>query len=248
MLNHSLNHSLDRDRIGVHAPAPRLPRPAPGLGLADECQRQRILIVEENELIQAGLRAVLDEAAWVAQCLVARGDEEAMTIARRCQPQLILVSTSLPDGSGPSLCRAITAAIPYAKVVLLSGDGRVPAALASSLGAVAALSKQMSSGALVGTLKHIADGARVFPKVVVSRPARQLSQRETDVLQHVASGLSNREVAEQLNLSRHTVKQHTSAVYRKLGVRNRAEAAGRALELGLLAWHGLPADARQAVG
>lgn len=203
--------------------------------------------MEENELIQAGLRAVLGEATWVAQCLVAHGAEDAMQIARRARPQLILVSTSLPDGSGPSLCREMTAAMPYAKVVLLSGEGRVPAALAASLGAVAALSKQMSSGALVATLKHIADGARVFPKVAVTRPEKQLSQRESDVLQHLVTGLSNREVAEQLNLSRHTVKQHTSAVYRKLGVRNRAEAAGRALELGLLAWHGLPAHARQAV-
>ena len=59
--------------------------------------------------------------------------------------------------------------------------------------------------------------------------------RELDVLQHLASGLSNPEVAASLNLSRHTVKQHTSAVYRKLGVRNRAQAASRAQELGLVA-------------
>jgi ATP/maltotriose-dependent transcriptional regulator MalT len=63
----------------------------------------------------------------------------------------------------------------------------------------------------------------------------QLSTRERAVLQQVASGLSNREVGASLHLSRHTVKQHTSAVYRKLGVRNRAEAASRARELGLLA-------------
>jgi two-component system response regulator DesR len=62
----------------------------------------------------------------------------------------------------------------------------------------------------------------------------RLSPRELDVLQQVSSGLSNPEVANLLNLSRHTVKQHTSAVYRKLGVRNRAQAASRAQELGLL--------------
>jgi len=55
------------------------------------------------------------------------------------------------------------------------------------------------------------------------------------VLQHLAAGLSNPEVAQQLNLSRHTVKQHTSVVYRKLGVKNRAQAASRAQELGLVA-------------
>ena len=74
----------------------------------------------------------------------------------------------------------------------------------------------------------------MFPKSA-GAPVLQLSRRELDVLRHVASGLSNPETASTLNLSRHTVKQHTSAVYRKLGVRNRAEAANRARELGLLA-------------
>jgi two-component system response regulator DesR len=62
-----------------------------------------------------------------------------------------------------------------------------------------------------------------------------LTARERDVLVHLARGLSNPEVASALNLSRHTVKQHTSAVYKKLGVRNRAEAASRAQRLGLAA-------------
>ncbi|MEU5060162.1 MULTISPECIES: LuxR C-terminal-related transcriptional regulator [unclassified Streptomyces] len=99
--------------------------------------------------------------------------------------------------------------MPYVKVVLLSGEGRMSAALAS------------------------AHGARVFPKD--ERPAAmRLSKRELDVLQHLVLGLSNPEVAAVLNLSRHTVKQHTAAVCRKLGVRNRAQAASRAQELGLV--------------
>jgi ATP/maltotriose-dependent transcriptional regulator MalT len=81
----------------------------------------------------------------------------------------------------------------------------------------------------------VAEGGRVFPKGQAA-PRVKLSKRELDVLHHLAAGLSNPETAATLNLSRHTIKQHTSSVYRKLRVRNRAEAASRAQELGLLGW------------
>jgi two-component system response regulator DesR len=115
------------------------------------------------------------------------------------------------------------------------GDGRIPAALAASLGAVGALSKNLTPGAIQLAVKHVAEGGRVFPKGQAA-PAVKLSRRELDVLRHLAAGMSNPETAASLQLSRHTIKQHTSSVYRKLGVRNRAEAACRAQELGLLGW------------
>lgn len=201
----------------------------------DGCRPQRVLVVDELELMQAGLRSVLASAPWVHGCLVAGSAEIALQMVRRYQPQLVLVSTSLGGRSGPELCRTLRERMPHIKVVLMSGDGQVSAALAASLGAVAALSKNMTRGALLMALKRVADGARVFPKVSASSEVK-LSRRELDVLQHLASGLSNPETAATLNLSRHTVKQHTSAVYRKLGVRNRAEAASRAQALGLIAW------------
>jgi DNA-binding NarL/FixJ family response regulator len=121
----------------------------------------------------------------------------------------------------------------------MSGEGRVSAALAILHGAVGSLSKQMPRAAIDMALHRIAEGGRVFPKDTGPSPV-QLSPRELDILQHVATGMSNPEVADALNLSRHTVKQHTSAVYRKLGVRNRAQAASRAQELGLLVASGKP--------
>jgi ATP/maltotriose-dependent transcriptional regulator MalT len=73
----------------------------------------------------------------------------------------------------------------------------------------------------------------VFPREEAVE-AEQLSRRELDVLEHLVQGYSNPEVAQVLHLSRHTVKQHTCAVYRKLAVRNRAEAAAKARQLGLV--------------
>jgi DNA-binding NarL/FixJ family response regulator len=199
----------------------------------DACRPQRVLVVEESELLQIGLRSLLVDAPWVASCLLASDAEEAVRVARRHQPQLVLVSASLGGRSGAELCRFLTEHMPYMRIVLMSGEGRVPGALAASLGAAGALSKHMPRGAILAALKRVVDGARVFPKAVAS-PQVQLSRRELDVLQHLALGLSNPETAVRLNLSRHTVKQHTSAVYRKLGVRNRAAAASLAQELGLV--------------
>jgi two-component system response regulator DesR len=200
----------------------------------DRCQLQRVLVVDEYELVQAGLRAVLVNEPWVASCLVASSAEMAWQVARRHHPQLVLVSTSLGGRSGLELCRAFKERMPYVRVVLMSGEGRVSAALASLHGAVAFLPKQMPTAVIAAAVKRVAEGARVFPKDSVPT-AVPLSKRELDGLQHLTSGLSNPEVAASLNLSRHTVKQHTSAVYRKLGVRNRAQAASRAQELGLVA-------------
>lgn len=210
----------------------------------DGCRPQRVLIVDELELMQAGLRSVMASAPWVQTCLAAGSAEVAMQMVRRYQPQLVLVSTSLGGRSGPELCRSLRERMPHIKVVLMSGEGQVSAALATSLGAVAALSKNMTRGALLMATKRVAEGGRVFPKATGSSDVK-LSKRELDVLQHLASGLSNPETAVTLNLSRHTVKQHTSAVYRKLGVRNRAEAASRAQALGLIVWGGAtPAESR----
>ncbi|GAB3857727.1 response regulator transcription factor [Nocardioides maradonensis] len=211
------------------------PEPTVARSWNDDIRPQRVLVVEEHPLLIAGLRAVLNDAPWVESCLMAGTAEAALQIARRHYPQLVLVSASLGGRSGPDLCRTLRELMPHVKVVLMFGDGRIPAALASSLGAVGALSKNLTPGAIQLAVKHVAEGGKVFPKGEAT-PAVKLSRRELDVLRLLASGLSNPETAESLQLSRHTIKQHTSSVYRKLGVRNRAEAASRAQELGLLGW------------
>jgi two-component system response regulator DesR len=76
-------------------------------------------------------------------------------------------------------------------------------------------------------------GMTMFPPKV-QQPAPLLSEREREVLDLIAAGSTNREIAEQLYLSPHTVKEHTSALYRKLRARNRAEAVQRAQRIGLL--------------
>ncbi len=200
----------------------------------DRCRPQRVLVVDEQELIQAGLRAVLSREGWVERCYGASSTEEAWSIALRHHPQLIVLSMSVGGTSGLELCRQFRARLPYAKVVLMSGEGWVAAALATANGAVGFLPKQTAVAGIVQALRQVAEGARVFPKEKTEADSVHLSKRELDVLQLIVAGMTNPEVAALLNLSRHTVKQHSSVVYRKLGVRNRAQAASRAQELGLV--------------
>lgn len=206
----------------------------PGTPLLDHLVPLRVLVVDEHPLLGAGVRAVLSGQPWVATCLVAASAAAAWQVAQRRRPQLVLISASLAGRSGFTLCRTLAERMPEIKVVLMSEEAPLSAALAVKHGAVASLPKLMPSEAMVDAIRRVAEGGRAFPKPPTASATR-LSKRELDVLQHVASGLSNPEVATRLNLSRWTVKQHASAVYRKLGVRNRAEAASRAQQLGLIA-------------
>jgi DNA-binding NarL/FixJ family response regulator len=200
----------------------------------DRCQAQQVLVVDENELVLAGLRAVLSAQEWVESCLTAGSAETAWQVARRQNPQVVLVSTSLGGNSALELCRTFKERMPHIRIVLMTGEGRLSTASAQMHGAVATFPKHMPAASILTTIRRVADGARVFAKDTTSTLPERLSQRELSVLQHLAMGLSNLEVAEALCLSRWTVKQHTSSVYRKLGVRNRAGAASRAQHLGLL--------------
>ena len=95
------------------------------------------------------------------------------------------------------------------------------------------MSKDLDARDVVAAVRMVGLGMTMFPRKS-EQPAPLLTEREREVLDLVAAGSTNREIAEQLFLSPHTVKEHTSALYRKLGARNRAEAVQLAQRIGLL--------------
>lgn len=198
-------------------------------------RRYRILVVDDHELVQTGLRAMLGDEYWVANCLSASSAEIAIQVARRTMPHIIILATSVGGRPGLEVCRELRGRMPHVRVVLMSSEGRIPTSLAQSCGAVGFIPKGLPAAAIVSAVRQVAEGKRAFPKADAIADNVALSQREREVLQLLVTGLSNPEVAALLHLSRHTVKQHTSTVYRKLNVRNRAQAASRAQELGLVA-------------
>ncbi len=194
----------------------------------------RLLVVDDHDVVGWGLRLTLGELPWVAECAVARTGEEALALARRVRPQVALVDLLLGRESGAEVCERLRRASPGTRVLLLSGAGSISVAAARAVGASGFVPKSWSAADIARAVGLVALGREVFEADTPEAPEVVLSGREGDVLRLVAAGRTNREIASELFLSPHTVKEHTSALYRKLGVRNRTEAVQRAQRLGLL--------------
>jgi two-component system response regulator DesR len=139
----------------------------------------------------------------------------------------------LSEESGADVCEAIRGASPSTRVLFISGAGRMSPAAARAAGASGFVSKDLEARDVVAAVRMVGLGMTMFPPKA-SQPAPPLTEREREVLEAIAAGSTNREIAQRLYLSPHTVKEHTSALYRKLGARNRAEAVQRAQRIGLL--------------
>jgi len=196
-------------------------------------RRLRVLVVDDHEVVHWGLRFMLGEQPWVERCLSARNGAEAMSLTNRFGPHIALVDLFVGQESGAEICERIRAASPSTNVLLISGAGRISPNAARAAGAAGFISKDWPAADIAGAVRMVGLGMTVFrPNEAPTGPP--LSDREREVLDLIASGGTNREIAERLYLSPHTVKEHTSALYRKLSVRNRAEAVQKAQRLGLI--------------
>jgi two-component system response regulator DesR len=197
-------------------------------------RRLRVLVVDDHDVVHWGFRVLLGEQPWVERCLAARTGAEALALTRTFDPHVALVDLFLSDESGAELCASIRKSSPSTRVLLISGAGRMSPAAARAAGASGFVSKDLEAAEIAAAVRMVGLGMTMFaPKA--EQPAPLLTEREREVLDLIAAGSTNREIAERLYLSPHTVKEHTSALYRKLRARNRAEAVQRAQRIGLLA-------------
>jgi DNA-binding NarL/FixJ family response regulator len=210
--------------------------------VADE--RIRILLVEDHALVRSAIRQALD-APDVEIVGEARNAEEALELAPRVRPDLLLLDIDLPGMSGIEAVRELAPRLPETKVVMLTvSTDRRDLLEAMRHGAAGYLTKDLTGDALLRAVRGVPRGdlamSRKHAALVVEHlqrgggtgPASNevsglLSSREHDVLRLLAEGLTDREIAGALAISPRTVESHVSSVLRKLGVRNRAEAAQR---------------------
>jgi DNA-binding NarL/FixJ family response regulator len=195
-------------------------------------RRLRVLVVDDHDVVHWGFRLLLAGQPWVERCLAARTAQEALAIAARLAPDVALVDLFLSGQSGAELSRALREVSPATRVLLISGAGRMAPAAARAAGASGFVAKDQGAAEVLAAVRAVAAGRQAFPAGGERGPA--LTEREREVLGLIAAGATNREIAQALYLSPHTVKEHTSALYRKLGARNRAEAVRRAQRTGLL--------------
>jgi two-component system response regulator DesR len=194
--------------------------------MAAPARQLRVLVVDDHDVVQWGFRLLLERQSWVERCLAASTGAEAVETCRRVRPEVALVDMLLGAESGAEVCEEIRAVSPTTRVLLISPF------VARSAGASGFISKEWSAVDVVKAVRMVSLGTEVFADhTALDSP---LSEREQEVLSLIATGSTNKEIAAHLHLSPHTVKEHTSAIYRKLGVRNRAEATRQAQRLKIL--------------
>jgi DNA-binding NarL/FixJ family response regulator len=194
-------------------------------------KRLRVLVVDDHDVVHWGFRLMLGQMPWVERCLSARTGAEALAVCRRYEPHVALVDLFLGSESGPEICERLRAEAPAPRVLLMSGAGGISPRAARAAGAAGFISKDWPAPEIAKLVRMVGDGQEVFRDT--GRQTPTLTDREGEILALIAGGATNREIAAALFLSPHTVKEHTSTLYRKLGARNRAEAVQRAQRLGL---------------
>ena len=203
----------------------------------------RIVLVDDHPLFREGVAYTL--AAQADLCVVAQGEnaDEAVRLAERHAPDVLLLDLNIPGGGGIEAARAVVAAVPATRVIMLTASvDEDDLAAAMAAGARGYILKGVAARELVSIIRQVHAGeGYVAPALAASLlaglgggrrpsaappdPLAALTERERQILDQVAAGLSNKEVAAQLHLSEKTVKHYMTIIMEKLGVRNRVEAA-----------------------
>jgi len=198
----------------------------------------RILLADDHPLFREGVAASLVASAEFAVIAQASSGEEAVELARNLRPDLVLLDVSMPGMGGIAAAGAIAAALPEARIMMLT-MAETPESLMAALkaGAHGYVLKGVSASELRAIVARVAAGeAYVTPALAAemltefSRPRapdsfESLTSREAEVLELLSQGMTNRAIGEQLHLAEKTVKHYMTVILQKLQVRSRTEAA-----------------------
>src|SRR6187551_236358 len=214
-------------------------RSSSGAGSAD--RPLRLLVVDDHEVVRQGLVAMLSRRPNFQVVAEAGTVAEAIEMARRFQPDLVIMDVRLPDGSGIEACREIRAEMPQTRVVILTSYPDEEAVFSAIVaGASGYLLKQVRGRDLVAALESVARGESLLDPAVTEKVLErvrriatggatdelaQLTSQEQKILLLVAEGKTNKEIAAEVFLSDKTVKNYVSSILSKLNLQRRAQAA-----------------------
>lgn len=200
----------------------------------------RILSVDDHPMLRQGLAAVLVRETDMVVVAEASNGREAIEQYRQHCPDITIMDLQMPVMNGVDAILAIRREFPDARIIVLTtyeGDARAVSALKA--GASGYLLKNMVRKELVETIRSVQAGKKRIPPEIAVEIAEhqaddQLSEREIDVLQEVAAGNGNKQVAQHLNVSEDTVKGHMRNILSKLAANDRTHAVTIALKRGII--------------
>jgi two-component system, NarL family, response regulator len=200
----------------------------------------RVLVADDHPVVRTGLTAVLVQQADLELVAEAENGARAVALYREHRPDVCLMDLRMPVMDGVEAIRNITTEFPNARILALTtyeGDADIRRALEA--GARGYLLKDMLLTEVIQAVRAVHRGERVIPHAVAARLAEfpersDLTERELEVLQLVARGLSNKEAARAIGRTDETVKIHLKNLFAKLGVADRTEAVTVALTRGLI--------------
>jgi len=212
----------------------------------------RVLIVEDHQILAEGLALALGRHDDLLVVGLAGTVAEAVAMADRERPDVVIMDYHLPDGTGAQAALAIRQHLPEAAIVILTADASDEVLTAAvEAGACGFLLKSNAAAQVIDAVRRAADGEMLIPAATLARLIgrqrervrreaersslmEKLTPRELEVLGLMARGLDNRAIAQQLVLSYATVRGHVQNILSKLGAHSRLEAVARAVEYGLL--------------
>jgi DNA-binding NarL/FixJ family response regulator len=202
--------------------------------------RIRVLSVDDHPLVREGIASVIN--AQIDMCLVAQAVDarDGLEQYRRHRPDITLMDVRLPDMSGIDALIALRSEFVNARVIMLStSQGDVEIRRALQAGARGFLLKSLPANEIVGAIRQVHAGRKCVPAPVAAHLSEYLgdallTQREVEIVQLIAAGNRNRDIADTLDISEDTVKVHVSHAMEKLGAKDRAEAAVIAIRRGII--------------
>lgn len=199
----------------------------------------RVVLVDDHPVVRAGVRALLEGEDGITVVGEAGDASGAETAVRQTQPDVVLMDLNLGAGSGGAATAARLRALPQPPhvLVLTTYDTETDILAAIDAGASGYLLKDAPPDELFRAIRATARGETALAPAVAatlvrraSSPGPVLTEREVEILELLAEGIANKEMARRLMVSEATVKSHLSHIYTKLGVDNRAGAVARAIE------------------